>query len=58
MLKDRLNAYASLLSPLIVAAVIVAGLGSLCAENLSGSHGARQVKEDHTTAVQRLLFRS
>jgi len=58
MLKDRLNACASLMSPLIVAAVILAGLGSLCVENLSGSAASRQFKQDHTAAVQKLMFRS
>jgi len=58
MLKDRFSAYASLMSPLIVAAVIVFGLGSLCVENLSGTGSARQFKQDHSAAVQKLMFRS
>jgi hypothetical protein len=56
-LKDWINAYVPLLSPLIVAAVVVLGLASLCAQNLSGGGGARQFKEDHSMAIQKLLFR-
>ncbi len=58
MMKDRLNNCASLMSSLLVAAVIVTGLASLCAENLNGSVGARQYKEDHSSAIQKLMFRS
>ena len=57
MLKDRLSACASLMSPLILAAVIVFGLGSLCLENLSGTAAAHQYKQDHSAAVQKLMFR-
>jgi hypothetical protein len=55
--KDRINACASILSPLIVAAVVILGLASICAENLSGSVGARQFRNDHSAAIQKLLFR-
>jgi hypothetical protein len=58
MLKDHLNACASLMSPLIVAAVILAGLGTLCVENLNGAGASRQFKQDHTVAVQKLMFRN
>jgi len=58
MLREKLNACASLMSPLIVAVVIVTGLATLCAENLNGSVGARQLKEDHSVAIQKLMFRS
>jgi hypothetical protein len=54
---DRRSAYVSLLSPLIVAGVVVLGLASLCLENLSGSVGARQLNNDHATAIQKILFR-
>ena len=54
---DRRSAYVSLLSPLIVAGVVVLGLASLCLENLSGSVGARQLNYDHATAIQKILFR-
>ena len=57
MTKDRLNACASLMSPLIVAAVIVFGLGSLCVENLNGSASAHPLKQDHSAAVLKLMFR-
>lgn len=57
MSKDRLNSCASLMSSLTVATVVVIGLASLCAQNLSGSVGARHLNEDHSTAVHKLLFR-
>jgi len=57
MSKERLNSCASLMSSLMVATVVVIGLASLCAENLSGSVMSRQIKEDHSVAVQKLLFR-
>jgi hypothetical protein len=42
---------------LIVAGVVVLGLASLCRENLSGNVGARQLNNDHATAIQKILFR-
>jgi hypothetical protein len=38
--------------------VILAGLGTLCVENLNGTGASRQFKQDHTVAVQKLMFRS
>jgi cytoskeletal protein RodZ len=55
--KDKLKSGASVLSPLIVALVVAGGLGVLCAENLNGS-AVRQLKEDHSNAIQKLFFRS
>jgi hypothetical protein len=57
MLKDRLNTCASLASTLVVAAVIVTGLVSLSAENLSQHATARQVQLDHSAAIHKLLFK-
>ncbi len=57
MSKDRMNMWASLFSPLLVAAVIVTGLGSLSAQNLSGGSVMWQAQHDHATAIQKLLFR-
>jgi len=57
-MKDRLNACASLMSSLLVAAVVVTGLASLSAQNLNGSAGARQFKDDHSIAIQKIMFRS
>lgn len=58
MMRDRLNACASLMSSLLVAAVVVTGLATLSAENLSGSLGSRQLTQDHSGAIQKILFRS
>jgi hypothetical protein len=44
-------------APLIVAAVVLAGLAWLSAENLSGSVAARQSIHDHAVAIRNLLFR-
>jgi len=55
--KDKLHACASVLSPLIAAAIIAGGLGLLCAENLNGST-VHPLKEDHSNAIQKLFFRS
>jgi hypothetical protein len=44
-------------APLIVAVVVLAGLGWLSAENLSGSVAARQSIHDHAVAIRNLLFR-
>jgi hypothetical protein len=57
MMKDRINACTSLMSSLLVAAVVVTGLASLSAQNLSGNFGAHQFKEDHSNAIQKLMFR-
>jgi len=57
MIKDRMNACTSLMSSLLVAAVVVTGLASLCAQNLNGSVGAHQFKQDHSVAIQKLMFR-
>jgi hypothetical protein len=57
MIKDRMNACMSLMSTLLVAAVVVTGLASLSAQNLSGNFGAHQFKEDHSVAIQKLMFR-
>lgn len=57
MSKDRLNTCASLASPLVVAAVVVTGLVSLCAENLSQRPVTQQVQLDHSTAIHKLLFK-
>ena len=58
MMKDRLNACTSLMSSLVLATVIVTGLAALCAQNLNGTVGAREMKQDHSTAIQKLMFRS
>jgi hypothetical protein len=57
MSNDRMNLCAALFSPLLVAAVMVTGLASLSAQNLSGSGVMRQAQQDHATAIQKLLFR-
>jgi hypothetical protein len=44
-------------APLIVAAVVLAGLAWLSAENLSGNVAARQMFHDHAVAIRNLLFR-
>jgi hypothetical protein len=46
-----------LVPPLLVAAVVVTGLGWLSIENLNGSVGARLAVHDKAGAVQNLLFR-
>ena len=58
MMKDRLNACTSLMSSLLLAAVVVTGLASLCAQNLSGNNGVHPFKDDHSVAIQKLMFRS
>lgn len=58
MSRDRMNMCASLFSPLLVAAVIVSGLASLSAQNLSGGSVMWQSQQDHATAIQKLLFRN
>jgi len=58
MMQDRLNACASIMSSLLVAAVIVTGLATLSVQNLSGNIGAPQLKQDHSVAIQKLMFRS
>jgi len=57
MSNDRMSLCAALFSPLLVAAVIVSGLGSLSARNLSGDGAVQQSQFDHASAVQHLLFR-
>jgi len=57
MMKDRINACMSLMSSLLVAAVVVTGLASLSAQNLSGNYGTHQFKDDHSNAIQKLMFR-
>ena len=44
-------------SPLLVAAVFLAGFTWLSVKNLDGSVGARQSIHDHTVAIRNLLFR-
>ena len=44
-------------APLIVAAVVMAGLAWLSIENLNGSVVARQSIHDHAVAIRNLLFR-
>jgi hypothetical protein len=44
-------------APLVVAAVVLAGLGWLSEENLSGSVAARESIHDHAVAIRNLLFR-
>jgi hypothetical protein len=46
------------MSSLLVAAVIVTGLATLSVQNLSGNIGAPQLKQDHSVAIQKLMFRS
>jgi hypothetical protein len=55
--NDRLSNCASLASPLILAAIVVLGFAVLCMENLNGRVGGRQFRDDHSTAIQKLLFR-
>ena len=55
--KARWEACRSLAPPLLVALVIVAGLGWLTFENLSGSVAARQSTYDRAVAIRNLLFR-
>jgi len=57
LFKDKLKAWASSLSPLIVALVVVCGLSILSAENLSGSSRVRSQGE-HSEAIFKLLFRN
>lgn len=57
MSKDRMNMCAFLFSPLLVAAVIVTGLGSLSAQNLSGSGVMHAAQQEHAGAIHKLLFR-
>jgi len=49
--------YVSLVPPLVVATVVVAGLVWLCVENLNGSVIARQSVHDRAVAIQHLFFR-
>jgi hypothetical protein len=56
-MMNRMNACASLMSSLLVAAVVVTGLASLSAQNLNGTVGARQLNQEHSTAIQKLMFR-
>lgn len=58
MMKDRMNACMSLMSSLLVAAVVLTGLAALSAQNLSGSAGTHQFKDDHSVAIQKIMFRS
>ena len=57
LLKGKLDACASTLSPLLLALTLVAGLGFLCVENLTGA-GVPHWKDDHSEAVLKLLFRN
>jgi len=53
----RWEACRSLAPPLLVAVVVVAGLGWLTFENLSGGVAARQSTYDRAAAIRNLLFR-
>lgn len=55
--NGRMNDCVLVLSPLVVAFVVAAGLGFLCAKNLSGGAGVRQI-DNHSAAIHKLLFRS
>jgi hypothetical protein len=58
MSRDHVDTCATWASSLIVAAVVVAGLTILCAENLGGRPLVRQIQIDHSTAIHNLLFRT
>jgi len=52
----RLDVWAAIASPLLVAVVVVIGLVVLGAENLAGGAATGRYPGDHTTAIQNLFF--
>jgi hypothetical protein len=49
--------FASFAAPLILAAIVVTGLIWLAIANLDGSAVVRQFDLEHSSAIQKLLFR-
>ncbi len=57
ILRERQNTVVSFAAPLALAAIVVTGLTWLAIANLDGSVGARQFHLEHSSAIQKLLFR-
>jgi hypothetical protein len=55
--RERQNTFVSIAAPLIVAAIVVSGLTWLAIDNLGGGVVIRQFDLEHSSAIQKLLFR-
>jgi hypothetical protein len=53
----KLHVWATIASPLALAAIVIVGLILLGAENLTGRMANRQLPLEHSTAIQNLLLR-